>query len=403
MKKYAELNLKTGVLSRKELIHSIGKNPALIQELLKSRRLLPYGRSYLATPDLADWEVFVLIAAKYFPKAVVSYEASLQLHGLLDQPPSLICADISRTTNQKNSLIRFRRVSPKRFCGICEVSLHGVKVRTYDPERAIAELFLARSKPARITEVLRRYLDRGSVRPDRIALYDKKLGTRVSSALEEVRLSHQYLGKKRLEATPPDLSTEKQILQSSLYLYSLKGQAGLGIAEVAREAGVSAASVAKYFPNRKKLVNAVMRTFEEKAASNGATYAGPVNPTPREFFLACAEGYFGLADQDELGYRIQKWAIAENNPDVVGQIERVCSPLIALGKAKIMEAVPQISAQEAEVRSILFVGILDEYTHLRWFYANTLKTQFSKHIWLKGCQNAIRKNVIDMLLSPPSE
>jgi TetR/AcrR family transcriptional regulator, repressor of fatR-cypB operon len=78
----------------------------------------------------------------------------------------------------------------------------------------------------------------------------------------------------------------RQILDAALKMFSERGYHGTSVPEVAREAGVGAGTLYRYFANKEDLVNEVFRDAKTRlAAAMYASTDGPVDASPRGWFL----------------------------------------------------------------------------------------------------------------------
>lgn len=92
---------------------------------------------------------------------------------------------------------------------------------------------------------------------------------------------------------PRQITSSEAILAGSCALARRYGLSSISIRGVAKECGISAASIYNYFPSRDELVaRTVEKLFED------AFYEGFCNPNPREGYVAyCERLYASLADQ----------------------------------------------------------------------------------------------------------
>lgn len=401
MKDLSQILQTQQVLSSGDASKVIGQKRNL-KLLVENGKLQSLGRGYYFTAGLERWEALVLLVAKYFPTAVIAGKAALKLHGLYPSDPAEVEVHISRTTNQKNSLLKFSRVSDSRLVGITKIKFYGMEVRVYDPERSLAELYLNKSSRKLAKDALQAYLQKPKIDLDKVRGYDAQLKLEVMNQLEKIRLDLQYVAnKKKAEPLEEEKGVFEHILGVAVANYSLKGLAGLGMKEIAEEAGVSVATVSYHFPNRGALQKAVSDAYEAKCVAAGAELILSPTLDPREYISRTTEFMMNLADADEMGFRLQKWSIADRNPYSLSVIEKFCSGFVALTKSMILAKVPGISSEEAEIRAVMYGSIMDQYSDMKWFYGDLLRTEMNKNRMLELYRQMIKEDIADMLFAPP--
>lgn len=387
---------KEKVYRWKDLLKLLGSRTSVLQHV-EHGRLISLGSGFYASTKIPREEALLLAVARFFPRAVISGAGALYLHGLLGRDEGYeIEADIERSTNSRNKLVRFHRVTPSRQVGIMETRVQGFAVRVYDPERSLAECFLRKWPKSRLQTVLKNYLRKSSVNLERIREYDELLGTKVEGALLKARVPVEYM-EPDAEVSP---LTESLVL-AAVQAYCDQGSQGLSPDLIAQRAGVSKAAVLRHYPTKKDVEKAVYDAFSTKATQTAYAPLLDKKAPPLEFIMRSVDAYLEMADADESGFRFQCWAVAEKNPLTHIMFEDLCSSFIQLIKQKILEIVPRLSPYEAEVRAIFLGSVLDQYTHMRWLYAGLLKTNLSKHDMLRTYKMMIRDVLVPMCLREP--
>lgn len=393
----------THVLKRKQVFSASDLTQALggktkIPILIEGRRLKSVGRGYYATGDLDHWEALVLVAARYFPAATLSGLTALKIHGLYDSQILEVQADIDRSTNQKNSLIKFKRVSKSKRCGIVKRGFHGTDVSLYEPERCLADLAAGRTPRAVLETALTNYLNAGRVDIEKLRFYDELFKVNLSKQIEKLMLKKTYV---RPQEASPQLSPRDQIVRTAISRYALMGEAGLNFKDVAYEAGVGVSSVAYYFADKLALAKAVFDGFESNFLNSGLKEFFEENPPPVEFAKRYAQLNMDLADKDEVQHRVQMWALAERNRHVMRLMENVCNPLVATLTEKIRQQVKGISVEEAELRAILFGSTLDQYGTMKWHYSHIMNGTLTRKRLMTGYRKMLADDLVDLIFAPP--
>lgn len=152
---------------------------SLLRRMADSGEIFYISSGFYAHPSI-DPQVAAVVAAKYYPKAVVSSITAMVIHGLSDEAIDRVDIDIPRTSSIRNKLFRVHRVPEKRFVGIVNHPYQGYNVRTYDKERTLSEAYLVDPRGALFYKALKRYL-RDNKPPDTVSIarYDKILKTKV--------------------------------------------------------------------------------------------------------------------------------------------------------------------------------------------------------------------------------
>jgi AcrR family transcriptional regulator len=388
------------VYSSSDLAALVG-GKSKISILIESRKIKAIGRGYYATSDLDPWDAVVLIAGRYFPSSVISGPSALKIHGLLSSTGGEVQADIDRGTNQKNSLIKFRRISKSRQCGIAKIKFHGSEIKVHEPERCLADLMLNGASANLVHSVISNYLVKAKVNIEKIRFYDKKFKINLHEKIEKLRVDANYLSVEARPSKTEEISIKDHIMRIALLRYSKKGEAGLKLKDVADEAGVSLPVLTFHFSTSRELLRSTMQAFETNSVNIGLAELFTKNCSPVDFAKNYARILMDMADSDDISNNIQRWAMAEKNPYVAGLMERLCNPFIAKMTEKILEKIPHISRDEAESRAVMFGSIVDQYGTMKWFYADILTTQASRETMLADYRRTILEDIVQMIFAPP--
>ena len=174
---------EAGIYSSRELVKLLGHRMA-IQRLVEADKLLPLGSGYYSTPKVDPSVAQIHVVVRFYPKAVISGVSALIVHGLSDEKLDKVTVDIPKTTKLSNKLLDVRRVAKSRFVGTIRMDYFGQQIRIYDLERSLCDAYRI-DRGALFFKALKRYLRQDSPNPDKIAKYDKILGTKVLQALQQ--------------------------------------------------------------------------------------------------------------------------------------------------------------------------------------------------------------------------
>ena len=177
------LTQSRGIYSSKELVKLLGHRTA-IQRLVEADKLLSLGGGFYSTPKLDPSVAQIQIIARYYPQAVISGISALIIHELSDEKLEKVTVDIPQEMKLSNRLLHARRIAKSRFFGIIQKDYFGEQIRIYDIERALCDAYRI-DRGALFFKALKRYLR--DCKPDaaKIANYDKVLGTRVLTSLQQ--------------------------------------------------------------------------------------------------------------------------------------------------------------------------------------------------------------------------
>ena len=93
--------------------------------------------------------------------------------------------DIPRNSSIRNKLIRTHCVAAQNIIGIIRLDYQGQKLRVYSKERAVCDAYRIDPDGPLFLKAMKRYVKASEVDADRIAKYDKVLGTNVLRALRQ--------------------------------------------------------------------------------------------------------------------------------------------------------------------------------------------------------------------------
>jgi len=171
------------VYSSRELVKILGHRTA-IRRLVDADELMPIGSGFYSTPVLDPAIAQVHIVARYYRKAVISGISALIIHRLSDEKLDKVTVDIPKETKLVNRLLDVRRVAKSRLIGITHMEYSGEPIRIYDVERSLCDAYRI-DRAALFFKALKRYMHEYKPNPEKIAKYDKALGTKVLPALQQ--------------------------------------------------------------------------------------------------------------------------------------------------------------------------------------------------------------------------
>jgi hypothetical protein len=172
-----------GIYSSRELIKLLGHRMA-IQRLVEGDQLLSLGSGFYSTPKVDPSIAQLHVVARFYPKAVISGISALIIHRLSDEKLDKVTVDIPKETRLANRLLDVRRVAKSRFIGIIRMDYFDQKIRIYDLERSLCDAYRI-DRGALFFKALKRYMREYPPNPEKIAKYDKILGTKVLPALQQ--------------------------------------------------------------------------------------------------------------------------------------------------------------------------------------------------------------------------
>jgi predicted transcriptional regulator of viral defense system len=171
------------IFSAQELIGVLGHRTA-IQRFTEEGKLIPLGAGYYSTPKIDPMSAQIHVVGRFYPQAVISGLSALFIHGLSDEMPAKITVDIPKSTRLRNRLTEAKRVADSRLIGIIKMKYRGEKIKVYDVERSLCDAYRV-DRGATFYKALKLYVESYEPNPEKIAIYDMKLGTRVLVALQQ--------------------------------------------------------------------------------------------------------------------------------------------------------------------------------------------------------------------------
>ena len=177
------LNVRSAVFSSVELSRALGSRTA-IKRAVDADKLIALGAGFYSTPDLDPSVAQVLVVARFYPEAVISGISGLVIHDLSDEKLQKVTVDMPKDRPLRNAILQVRRVTKNRFIGIEKMDYFGHTIRIYDVERLLCDAYRV-DRGAIFFKALKRYLKSYKPQFEKIAKYDKALGTKVLRALQQ--------------------------------------------------------------------------------------------------------------------------------------------------------------------------------------------------------------------------
>ena len=173
-----------GVMSAPELLRIL-KSRTEIKRKTEAGLMISLGSGFYASPGLDPFSARVIAASRYYPKTVISNLTALVVHGLSDESLDQVDVDIEKNTSLRNRMLRVHRVTKGALVGKLNLDFQGYKIRVYDVERSLCEAYKSDPQGPVFYKALKRYIKTHSPQPQRIALYDRTLGTEVLPRLQQ--------------------------------------------------------------------------------------------------------------------------------------------------------------------------------------------------------------------------
>ncbi len=172
------------VLSSKEMESILGNRPA-ISAVLQEDVVARVGSGFYCSTSVDINTAQLITVGRFFPKAVISGVSALTFHGLSDEQPNKVNVDIERTTSLRNKILQVRRVSAPFLTGIETIKLQGMKIKIYDVERSLCDIYRIEKDGPIFIKALKRYTKKYKINSVKIAKYDSILKTQVLSHLKQ--------------------------------------------------------------------------------------------------------------------------------------------------------------------------------------------------------------------------
>ena len=174
---------KKAVFSAAELSKILGSRMA-IKRAVDADQLMALGAGFYSTTDLDPAVAQVFVVARFYPDAVISGISGLAIHNLSDERLEKVTVDLPKDKPIRNAIVHSRRVAKNRFIGIEKINYHGRSIRIYDVERLLCDAYRV-DRGAIFFKALKRYLEDFEPRFEKIAKYDKELGTKVLRSIQQ--------------------------------------------------------------------------------------------------------------------------------------------------------------------------------------------------------------------------
>lgn len=393
--KLIEVLAATPVISLRELVEVFGNRMA-ISRLANDEQLVALGAGYYARPDVDRFTAAILVAGKYYPNTIISRWAALKMHGLVDGTPDQIDVDVPRSESLRNSLFTVHRVSPERLFGIETMSLQGIEVQVYDPERALCDVYRTLDDPREISASLSTYRSKG-LKLERLVDYDRQLDTDVVGLLQRSQTERKKETRTTEQQAGPDGSSavRQTIVEAACELYAREGFAGLTLRKVADEIGMSTAAIAYHFGSKSGLKRAVLNELNRFFVHPPPQI--PDGLSPPEIITHFARETMAQAEASELKFRMERWCLAEQNFFIKDLIRDLCGMSVRFIANQITAACPTITLNEAQARGAFLLAGLDEYAQVYWIYSEYLGIETSKADMIMGYKRTLLERVIPAL------
>lgn len=181
---FAKALSQAQVMKASELVEILGSRTA-IKRKVENGELHYVGSGFYSSESVDPLTAGLMVAGKYYAKAVVSNLTALLFHKLSDEPVAAIDVDIDKGSTLRNRILRVHRVSPESLCGILEIKVNKVQVRIYSAERALCDAYKLDPGGAIFFKALKRYIKQYDVNADLVRSYDEKVKTRVLPHLKQ--------------------------------------------------------------------------------------------------------------------------------------------------------------------------------------------------------------------------
>ena len=169
---------------RSELESVFGNHPTIIAAV-QSNLIVKVGSGFYTAPDIDANTALLITVGRFFPKAAISGISALAFHGLSNEQPNKVTVDIERTTSLRNQILQVRRVMPAFLIGIETVKFQGVKIKIYDVERSLCDIYRIEKDGPIFIKAIKRYVKKYKINSVKFAKYDSILKTRVLPHLKQ--------------------------------------------------------------------------------------------------------------------------------------------------------------------------------------------------------------------------
>lgn len=375
------------VLSSRQLLEHF-PNRVAISRAVRSGLLQKVGAGYYSlgcTPlKKAQW-----IALSLTPQVVISGVSSLEVHGLLPLEEGGLVADIPPGFSIRNSLAKFRQEADINSFDVVVVSIEGGLVRTYGKERALAEIYLNRFSETKKNQVFAAFVV-GDFVWDKVRLVSEYFDIPLFSEL------NSFCAQKVSVAVPPrepsSMDLSQRVIQACIMLLGRNGTAAVNFNSVSLESGVSVEAIQSIFSSVTVMQEAVYLALTEMLNSRFKCIQEGFET--KEDIVDFFKGLIESGRSDYMGYKIQKWAMAEES-EIGRRIASYLAGAVIKGLADfIQRSNSGTSRLQAEARAYQILMISDSYLGLRWFYGNLIKTESSPSYLADAYEKFVLNEVI---------
>ena len=138
--------------------------------------------------------------------------------------------------------------------------------------------------------------------------------------------------------------TKENILQTALVLFAREGYAGVSMADIAGELGITKGALYRHYAGKRDIFESILRRMEQMDGENAANYDVPAEPIERdeasygdteiESIFAYSEAMFRYWTEDPFASAFRRMLTLEQYRD--GEMARLYSQYITGGPLKYM-------------------------------------------------------------------
>ena len=138
--------------------------------------------------------------------------------------------------------------------------------------------------------------------------------------------------------------TKERILETALNLFAQEGYAGVSMADIAGELGITKGALYRHYAGKRDIFESILRRMEQMDGENAANYDVPAEPIERdeasygdteiESILAYSEAMFRYWTEDPFASAFRRMLTLEQYRDV--EMARLYSQYITGGPLKYM-------------------------------------------------------------------
>jgi len=172
------------VMNSRELLKYL-KNNVGIKRMADAGEIISLGNSLYSCTSIDPLTASIIAVARYYKNIVISRFCAAAIYEITDEPISRIDVDIERDKSLINSLMSVHRVSKKHLVGITHVVFYNEKIRIYDIERTLCDLYKADPEGPIFYKALKRYIARYEPDSTKIQKYDEILKTKCLKHLRQ--------------------------------------------------------------------------------------------------------------------------------------------------------------------------------------------------------------------------